>query len=196
MIPYFHAMAAARHRQTPVPKSLVVRTVAGPAEVAASVQRMIRSTHGEVPILRVETAREMLDGAVASRRFLTRLGVLFAASATFLAALGIYGVVSLATARRRREIAIRMAVGASHPKVFRMVMGKAARLAAASAAIGLAGGIAVERAMVSLLYDVRPGEPPIYAVACAIVMAVGLVAAFLPALRAARVDPVAALKYE
>ena len=100
----------------------------------------------------------MLDVAVASRRFLTRLGVMFAVAATFLAALGIYGVVSLATARRRREIAIRMAVGASHPNIFVMVLGKASKLALASAVVGLAGGVAVERAMVSLLYEVRPGD--------------------------------------
>ncbi|HTX34885.1 MAG TPA: ABC transporter permease [Bryobacteraceae bacterium] len=177
--------------------ALVVRTAGpDPAGVAAGVQRMIRRTHGEVPVLRVETLRQMLDSAVASRRFLTRLGVVFAASATFLAALGIYGVVSLATARRRREIAIRIAVGASHPEIFRMVIGKAARLAVASAAVGLAGGMAVERAMLSLLYEVRPGELATYAGACGIVMAVALGASFVPALRAARVDPVVALKYE
>jgi putative ABC transport system permease protein len=133
---------------------------------------------------------------VASRRFLTRLGVLFAASATLLAALGIYGVVSLATARRRREIAIRMAVGASHPNIFGMVIGKAAKLAAASAALGVVGGIAVQKAMVSLLYDIRPADPMVYLSTCAIVIAVGLLASFLPALRASRVDPVIALKYE
>jgi ABC-type antimicrobial peptide transport system permease subunit len=133
---------------------------------------------------------------MASRRFLTRLGMVFAAAATFLAALGIYGVVSLATARRRREIAIRMAVGASHPNIFGMVMGKASKLALASAVVGLAGGVAVERAMVSLLYEVRPGELPTYAWACAIVIAVGLAAGFVPAWRATRVDPVVALKYE
>jgi predicted permease len=176
--------------------SLVVRAAADPAGVAASVERMIRRTHSEVPVVRVETMREMLDGAVASRRFLTGLGVVFAASATLLAALGIYGVVALAMARRRREIAIRMAMGASHPRIFSMVMGKAAKLAAASAIVGLAGGSAVERAMVSLLYEVRPGDPEIYAAACLIVMAVGLAASFVPAFRAARVDPVAALKYE
>jgi predicted permease len=176
--------------------SLVVRTAADPAGIAAGIQRMIRATHSEVPITRVETLRQMLNDAVASRRFLTRLGVLFAASATLLAALGIYGVVSLATARRRREIAIRMAVGASHPNIFRMVIAKAVKLAIASAAVGLAGGIAVERAMVSLLYDVHRGDPMIYAGTCAIVIAVGLLASFLPALRAARVDPVVALKYE
>jgi predicted permease len=178
--------------------SLVVRTASDhpSAGVAASVQRMIRRTHGEVPILRVETLRQMVDSAVASRRFLTRLGVVFAASAIFLAALGIYGVVALATARRRREIAIRMAVGATHSGIFRMVIGKAAKLATASAAVGLVGGIAAERALISLLYDVRPGDPAIYAGACLIVMAVGILASFLPALRAARLNPVLALKYE
>lgn len=95
---------------------MVVRTAGMPA----AVRRMIRATHGEVPILRLESLREMLDEAVASRRFVAHMGLLFAASTTFLAALGIYRVISLA----------------SHPEVFGLVMGKAARMAAASAAVG------------------------------------------------------------
>jgi putative ABC transport system permease protein len=97
---------------------------------------------------------------------------------------------------RQREIAIRMAVGASHPNIFGMVLRKALKLATISAVVGLAGGIAVGRAMTSLLYDVRPAEPLVYASTCAIVIAVGMLASFLPALRAAHLDPVVALKYE
>jgi putative ABC transport system permease protein len=173
-----------------------VRTAVDPAGVGASVQTMIRNAYSQVPITRVERLRHVLDSAVASRRFLTRLGVVFAASAIFLAALGLYGVVSLAAARRRHEIAIRMAVGASHSDVFRMVIMKAVRLTLASVAAGLLCGVGIERAIVSLLYDVRPANPIVYASACGIVMALGLLASFLPALRAAGVDPVVALKYE
>jgi ABC-type antimicrobial peptide transport system permease subunit len=176
--------------------TLVLRTAADPTGVAASVRNMIRQTHSEVPIARVETLQQVLDSAVASRRFLTRLGVVFAAYATFLAAVGLYGVVSLAAARRRREIAIRIAIGASHPAVFRMVISRALILTLASVAAGLLCGIGIERTIVSLLYDVHPAEPAVYAVACAIVMAVGLVASFVPAVRAARVDPAVALRYE
>ena len=117
-------------------------------------------------------------------------------SATFLAALGLYGVVSLAAARRRREIDIRMAVGTSHPDIFRMVIFKAVRLTLASVAAGLLCGSESNAFIVSLLYDVRPADVTIYAVGCAIVIAVGFLASLLPALRAARVDPVIALKYE
>ena len=120
----------------------------------------------------------------------------FAASATFLAALGLYGVVSLAAARRRHEIAIRMSVGASHPDIFRLVILKAVRLTLAGVAVGLFCGIGIERAIVSLLYDVRPTDPKIYAGAFVIVISVSLLASVLPALRAASVDPVVALKYE
>ena len=177
--------------------SLVVRA-AGPdaAGIAASMRRMLHDTHGEIPIVRVETLRQILDGSVASRRFLTRLGIVFAASATFLAALGVYGVMALATARRRREIAIRLAVGATHPDIFGMLIGKGARLSAASALAGLAAGIAVARAIAALLYQVRPNDPPAFLAACGIVLAVGLLASLAPALRAARVDPVRALKDE
>ena len=176
--------------------SIVLRTAADPTGIAASVQRMIRSVDSEVPVTRVETLRQVLDSAVASRRFLTGMGEGFAASAILLAALGLYGVVSLAAARRRREIAIRMAVGASHPQVFRMVIGKALRLTVASVAAGLFCGIAIERTMISLLYDVRRADVTVYAGACTIVMAVSLLASILPALRAAGIDPVVALKYE
>jgi putative ABC transport system permease protein len=104
---------------------------------------MIRARYGDVPADRVETLRRMLDSAVASRRFLTRLGAVFASSATFLAALGLYGVIPLLAARRRREIAIRMAVGASHAGIFRMVVAKAARLTLFSVAAGLFCGIEI-----------------------------------------------------
>jgi predicted permease len=176
--------------------TVVVRASVDSAGVAAGVQRLLRRAHGEVPVLRVETLREALNVAVASRRFLTSLGLVFAASATLLAALGIYGVVALATARRRREIAIRITMGASHPKILRMVLAKAAGLSVISSAAGLAGGFALARAMVSLLYEVRPADPVVYAAACAIVMAIGLAASLIPAASAARLDPVVTLKYE
>jgi hypothetical protein len=176
--------------------SIILRTPAYATDLAGAVQRMIRKTDSQVPITRIETLRQVLDGAVASRRFLTRLGVSFAAAATFLAALGLYGVVSLAAARRRREIAIRIAVGASHPDVFRLVLLRAMRLTLASVGVGLLCGVELERAIASLLYQVRPVDLRVYAGACAIVVAVCLLASFLPALRAARVDPVVALKYE
>ncbi len=176
--------------------SLVVRTNADPGGVAAAVRRTVRSIDNQVPVTHVETLRQMLDGAVESRRFLTRLGVVFAASATFLAALGLYGVLSLAAGQRRREIAIRMAIGASHPDVFRMVVAQAAGLTACSVAAGVLLATGVERSIRSLLYDVSPADMGTHAIACAIVIAVGLMASILPAMRAARVDPLAVLKYE
>jgi hypothetical protein len=176
--------------------TIIVRAAADPAGVAAGVQRLIRRMHGEVPVTRVEALRETLREAVASRRFLTGLGVVFAASVVLLATLGIYGVVALATARRRREIAIRLAMGASHSKILRTVLGKAAGLSAVSAMAGVAGGFGLASGMASLLYQVRPAEPLVYGIACAIVVAIALSASLVPAIRAARVDPVVTLKYE
>jgi ABC-type antimicrobial peptide transport system permease subunit len=176
--------------------SLVVRASVDSPAIAASVQRLLHRAHGEVPVLRVETLRDTVNEAVASRRFLTSLGAVFAASAAFLAALGIYGVVALATARRSREIAIRITMGATHPEILSIVLAKAAGLSVVSSAAGLAGGFALARAMVSLLYEVRPADPLVYAAACAIVIAIGLTASLVPAARAARLDPVVTLKYE
>lgn len=175
---------------------MVVRSAADPAGIAAGVRRMLHDSYSEIPVTHVETLRQLLAGAVASRRFLTQLGVVFAASATALAALGLYGVIALAAARRRQEIAIRIAVGASRPDVFRMVIGQAARLTLAGVAVGAFGGMEIERVITSLLYGTRPADPFMYAAACAIVVAVAFVASFLPALRASRVDPLTALKYE
>jgi ABC-type antimicrobial peptide transport system permease subunit len=157
---------------------------------------MIRRVAPQVPVTRVETLRQVLDGAVASRRFLTQLGIVYAVSATLLAALGLYGVVSLAVTRRQREIAIRVALGASNPDVFGMVIAKALRLALSSVAAGLLCGAGAERAIVSVLYDARPADPAIYTGASLIVISVALLASMMPAMRAARVDPVAALKHE
>jgi putative ABC transport system permease protein len=176
--------------------SLVVRSKADPGGVTAAVRRTVHSIDSQVPVTHIETLRQMLDGAVESRRFLTRLGVVFAASATFLAALGLYGVLSLAAGQRRREIAIRMAIGASHPAVFRMVVVQAVGLTACSVAAGVLLATGVERSIVRLLYGVSPADLGIHVIACAIVVAVGLGASILPALRAARVDPLAVLKYE
>jgi putative ABC transport system permease protein len=131
----------------PWSSAIVVRAAANPAGIAAAVRRLIRRTHGEVPVTRVEALRDTLQEAVASRRFLTTLGVVFAASAVLLATLGIYGVVALATGRRRREIAIRLAMGASHSKIMRTVLAKTAGLSAVSASAGLAGGFALARGL-------------------------------------------------
>jgi putative ABC transport system permease protein len=176
--------------------TIVVRTAADPAGMAAGVQGLIRRTHSEVPVTRVETLRDTLQQAVASRRFLTGLGGVFAASAVFLAALGLYGVIALAATRRRREIAIRLAMGASHSKIVRTILVKAARLSVISACVGLAGGFVLARAMGSFLYEVRPTDPVIYAAACGIALAIALAASVVPAVKAARVDPVMTLKYE
>jgi putative ABC transport system permease protein len=173
-----------------------VRAAADSTGVAAGVQRLIRQTHSEVPVVRVEALRNTLKEAVASRRFFTGLGSVFAASAVFLAALGLYGVVALAATRRRREIAIRLAMGASHSKILRSILAKAARLSLIGAALGLAGGFALAKGMASFLYEVRPTDPIIYTAAIVIALAITLTASLVPAISAARVDPVVTLKYE
>ncbi len=176
--------------------SVVVRTSADPRAVAEGVQRVIRNADPLIGIPHAETMREILDSAVAPRRFLTWLGMLFALSATCLAALGLYGVVSLAAARRRHEIGVRMALGAHAGEVVKMVVSQAVLLALAGVAIGLVCALAVTRLLTSLLYDVRPSDPASFAVVSVTLIAVALLASFIPARRAARVDPLAAIRYE
>jgi predicted lysophospholipase L1 biosynthesis ABC-type transport system permease subunit len=176
--------------------SVVVRTAGDPRAVASGVQRVIRNQDSLIGIPEAATMREILDSAVAPRRFLTWLGMLFALAATCLAALGLYGVVSLAAARRRHEIGVRMALGAREGEVVRMVVSSAVALALAGVAAGLAGALAVTRLLASLLYDVRPADPASFAIVSMVLTGVAVLASFIPARRAARVDPLAAIRYE
>ena len=102
----------------------------------------------------------------------------------------------MAATRRRREIAIRLAMGASPSRIVGMIFAKAVGLSVISAAVGLAGGFVLSRAIASFLYEVRPTDPVIYAAACAIALAIALAASIVPAVKAARLDPVMTLKYE
>jgi ABC-type antimicrobial peptide transport system permease subunit len=118
----------------------------------------------------------------------------FAALALFLAAIGLYGVLAYSVAQRRAEIGIRMALGSSTPAVFRMVLGQGARLIAIGLAIGLGGSLLLTRMVRTMLYGVGPTDPLVYAAVLALLTATALVACAVPARRAARVDPLVAIR--
>jgi ABC-type antimicrobial peptide transport system permease subunit len=120
----------------------------------------------------------------------------FAGSALVLAMIGLYGVIALSVGQRRREIGVRMALGARPSDVLRLVLGEGARITIAGIAIGLAGAVAISRVVTSMLYGVSATNVPVYAVATIAIVAVTFVATFLPARRATRVDPTAALRAE
>lgn len=176
--------------------ALVVQTAGDPRSVALGMQSLIRRIDSQIAIPHAETMGDILSEAVAPRRFVTFLGLLFAASATFLAGLGLYGLISLSASQKTREIGIRIAVGAQTGQIFRAMLSQAVGLAVVGLVCGVAFAWAVTRLLIAFLYEVKPGDPLTFACVCAGLLGVALVASYAPARRAARVDPVVALKWE
>jgi putative ABC transport system permease protein len=134
--------------------------------------------------------------SISQPRFFALLVAIFAALAMTLAAVGIYGVMSYAVAQRTSEIGVRMALGAARRDVFQLVVGDGLRLAVLGVAIGLAGALLIARSLTTLLFGIRPGDPLTFVSTAGLLLAVAALASFIPALRAARVDPMVALRRE
>jgi putative ABC transport system permease protein len=176
--------------------SLVVRTQSDGAPLAQSVRGAIWSVDKDEPITRVATMESLLAATAAARRFALILFETFGLVALALAAIGIYGVLSATVAERTREIGIRIALGAQLRDVSSLVVGQGLRLALIGIAIGLAGAFAVTRLMTSLLFGVSATDPVTFIVVPFLLVGVAVLACVIPARRAAKVDPVVALRYE
>jgi putative ABC transport system permease protein len=174
--------------------TLVVHTPAEPRALAASIQQQVWALGPELPVTRLRTMREILAESIGQDRFNTLLLGLLAAVAVLLAAVGIYGMMAYSVGSRSREIGLRMALGARAGEVLAMVMGQGLRLSLLGAALGLAGALALSRVLVRLLHGVSPTDPWTFAAVAGLLMAVSALASFLPARRAARVDPLVALR--
>jgi putative ABC transport system permease protein len=173
--------------------SLVVQTNREARAVAAGLAQLIQRTDNQIAIPRVESLREILTEATAPRRFVTSLGLLFA-SATLLAAIGLYSLLSLSVSQRTREIGVRMALGAQAGEIIRMILSGAARLAVVGLGCGVAGAWAMTRLLRAFLYEVKPTDLATFVSVCAGLLAVAALASYGPARRAARVDPMIALR--
>ena len=189
------ALMNSRHPQEAY-ASFVVRTDGDPAALAPSLRAAVRDLDPTLPVSAVQTMREVVWQANGRARFQTWLLAVFAAAAALLAAVGIYGVMSYAVSRRSREIGVRMALGARPGEVLRLIVGQGMGVAAAGAAAGLAPALVLTRLMRSLLYGVPPTDLATYAAVGGGVLAIALVASYVPARRAARIDPAAALRAE
>jgi putative ABC transport system permease protein len=177
-------------------KDLVVRTSADPRAVMASIQRELRAVDPTVAVENMKTLDEVRGESLASRIFAMRLLVGFAAVASVLTLVGIYGVLSLSVAARRREIAIRAAVGAGGRDIRRLVIGEAARLIAGGVASGIAAAVVLSRVLQSFLFEVSPADPLTLAVMGLLFTGVALLACWVPTRRAVNVDPLEALRCE
>jgi putative ABC transport system permease protein len=176
--------------------TLAIRTDGDPAGLAPAVVAQVRDLEPLQPVANIRTMEDVVAGSVAPRRVVMLLVAVFAAVAMTLAAVGLYGVIAAIVSGRTREIGVRLAIGARPADVLRQVVGQAMRLVAVGIAVGLAGALALTRLMASQLFGVAPTDPVTFGAVIVLLAAVGLVASLVPALRAARVDPVGALRAE
>jgi putative ABC transport system permease protein len=175
---------------------LVVRATGDPKSLEHSLRSTVLGLDPDLPLTHVRTMNEFLSRSVAEPRFRTVLLGAFAAMALLLAAVGIFGVMSYVVSRRTQEIGVRMALGASRAQVLRMVLGEGMRVALIGTAIGLVEAFALTRLIRSWLYAVLPADPLTFVAIPSVVMIVAALACYLPARRAARVDPIITLRYE
>jgi len=176
--------------------SLLVRATDRPGTAAASLRDVVRALDADLPTDRVATLDQLLARSTAEPRFRTELLVLFAALALALASVGVYGLAAYDVARRRREIGIRVALGAQRNDVLRQVVGGCLAFVSAGMVVGLGASFAVTRALEAFLFGVRAHDPATFAVACAVLLLAALAAALGPAVRATRIAPVEALRLE
>jgi predicted permease len=174
--------------------ALLVRARAGSAGLGDEIARAVQGVDAGIPVYAMRTMTEVIDTAVAQRRFLMRVLVAFGTIAGALALLGIYGVMAFSVAQRTREIGIRMAIGARQADVSRMVMRRGLSLTAAGLGAGLAGALVLTRLIASQLFGVRPSDPLTIAAVVLLMIGAAAAAAYLPARRAARIDPINALR--
>jgi putative ABC transport system permease protein len=176
--------------------TLVVHTTTPEIDVSASVRHALGEMDSSLPLYLEQTMDELIAKHAAGQQFLALLLGLFSGLALLLAAVGIYGVLSYLVTQRTREIGIRMSLGASRGRVLGLILKQGMRLAGIGFAIGLVAAVAAGRLLVSLLHQVRPSDPLIIALTTLCLAAVALIACYVPARRAAQVDPIVALRHE
>ncbi len=179
-------------------KSLAIflRGQLDPSAILGEERSQIQSVDPGLPVFHAETLDEVLSTSLSVRRFSMEMVAFFAATGLLLAGLGIYGTISFVVNEQKREIAIRLALGAQRGTILKMVLGRGLGLAAAGAGLGVAGALIVSHLMAGLLYGVSPTDPPTFASVTVVLTTVALAASYIPAVRAMRVDPITTLHSE
>jgi putative ABC transport system permease protein len=175
---------------------LFVRTSGNPSDLAAPIRRIVAGIDRDQPVANIETMSDLVRDTVAPRRFNTLVLTLFAAIAIMLAALGIYGVMAYSVAQRTHEVGIRIALGAQMSDVLGLIIMKGVMLTLIGVAIGLGIAFALTRLMSTLLFGITPTDAATFATVSVLLFFVAVLACYVPARRATKVDPLVALRYE
>jgi ABC-type antimicrobial peptide transport system permease subunit len=171
--------------------------IAGDAEsIGRALRTAVQETNPALPQIEISTMSGLVDRSLGTDRLVAMLSSCFGALALLLASVGLYGVMSYAVARRTNEIGIRMALGARRSNVLRLVLGHGSKLALLGVAIGIAGALVLTRFLSSLLFGVKPTDPLTFVIVSVVLAGVALLASYIPARRATKVDPMVALRYE
>ena len=183
--------------QQPIPMtSIVLKTQGDPASLASAIRQAVREVDPNQPVSRLKTMQDMVQSSLAPRQFAVRLLGFFALVALFMAALGLYGVISYSVAQRTQEIGVRMALGAQARSLIALVVGQGLRLAALGVVIGLILATVLSRMLQSQFFGVSAFDPVTFASIAAVLLGAASLASYLPARRAAKVDPLRALRYD
>jgi putative ABC transport system permease protein len=176
--------------------NVVVRAAANPMNLASALQAQVRAIDKDVTLSSVTSMDDVLGASVAQPRFSSQLLGAFAVLALLLAAIGLYGLMAYSVTQRTNEIGIRIALGASREDILRLILKHGSRLALAGIAIGLVASVAATRVLSDMLFSVSPKDPGTFIAIALLLLAVVLLACYIPARRAAKLDPIVALRYE
>jgi putative ABC transport system permease protein len=174
--------------------SIVLKTTGDPASLAGGLRAAVQEVDRDQPLVRVRTMAEAMTDSVSQPRLRTTLLALFSAVALVLSLIGVYGVMAYVVSERTHEIGVRLALGASPADIRSLVVGQGTRLAGIGIAVGVAGALVTSRALGALLFGVSATDPATFAIAVVLLAVAGGVAAYVPARRASRIDPVALLR--
>jgi ABC-type antimicrobial peptide transport system permease subunit len=176
--------------------SLVVGGTVGTGELLSCLRRQVHSVDGSLALFNARTMQEVVSGSMSDASYQSLLLSVFALFALLLTAVGVYGVMAYAVTQRTREIGIRVALGARTGEILRLVMRGGAQITLVGVILGIAGALALTRFLANLLFGVQPHDPFTFVVVATLLAAVALLACYIPARRATKVDPMVALRYE